>query len=154
MPSCWLPGRPAWRTAPAAPGLDRSPSAAPTSQWAPRTRTRGRSVARLSFFWWSLPCPRGSPADPYRPPTPPTLSRSPSTALNRVFRFLDRLCWVASYEQVPNRADFLNMYVLQALSLAPSTSRWLIGCLDRNQRRMMTQPTRTLSPTIPSCRRT
>jgi hypothetical protein len=29
-----------------------------------------------------------------------------ATALNRVARFLDRLCWVALFEQVPNRGDF------------------------------------------------
>jgi hypothetical protein len=39
-----------------------------------------------------------------------------ATALNRVARFLDRLCWVASFEQIPNKADFLNMFVFEAFS--------------------------------------
>jgi hypothetical protein len=39
------------------------------------------------------------------------------TALNRVFRFLDRLCWVASFERVPNCADFMDMNIVAGLSM-------------------------------------
>ncbi len=53
------------------------------------------------------------------------------TALNRVFRFLDRLCWVASFEQVPNCADFMDMNMVAALSITTPEQMmvipWLLG---------------------------
>lgn len=38
------------------------------------------------------------------------------TAMTRVLRFLDRLCWVASYEKVPDCEDFMNLDVQGAIS--------------------------------------
>jgi len=75
MPSFWPPGRSAWRTASAAPSLDRSPPAAPTSRWSPRTRTRGRSVARRARHWRQTPV--RSPAAQH--PSPPTANPARKT---------------------------------------------------------------------------
>lgn len=48
------------------------------------------------------------------------------TALNRVFRFLDRLCWVASFEQVSDRADFMDMNIVAAMSIIRPVEMLLI----------------------------
>jgi hypothetical protein len=48
------------------------------------------------------------------------------TALNRVFRFLDRLCWVASFEQVPNCADLMGLDVKGAMGIISPAEMMLI----------------------------
>jgi hypothetical protein len=50
-----------------------------------------------------------------------------ATALNRVFRFLDRLCWVISFEQVTDKAAVLKENIIHAASPVGPDNTAMVG---------------------------
>lgn len=50
-----------------------------------------------------------------------------ATALNRVFRFLDRLCWVISFEVITDKADVLKENIISGLSIVGPENTAMLG---------------------------